>query len=199
MRYPKGVRLYHGRIELTRKGIPVRCPDAGLVARQAWSLLPVVQSLLVECQGATAWRAEKIKAWLWVLLCEIAGRQAPPQAPARRGLSPRQQLLIERALEESTHPDTTILARCLRLSPLYFRRQFKRTFGCPPREWIVRRRVHRAAALLSEGDRPAQEIAASLGYTDTRLFSRQFRQVMGVGPRAFRREQSAEEQPNADA
>ena len=51
-----------------------------------------------------------------------------------------------------------------------------------------------AAIMMSETELTAKEVAHRLGYCDRYLFSRQFKQVMGVPARQFRRGAGAEPQ-----
>ncbi|MCP9213153.1 helix-turn-helix transcriptional regulator [Streptomyces sp. NEAU-Y11] len=78
------------------------------------------------------------------------------------------------------------LARVAGLSPDYFTRVFRKTFGMPPREWIIRRRVQHAARLLDETDMSVTKVAMIYGYPDSFLFSRQFKAVMDISPQAYR-------------
>lgn len=54
-------------------------------------------------------------------------------------------------------------------------------------EWLVRERLRWAAQRLSESDIAIGDLARQLGYPDIFSFSRQFKQVHGVSPRAHRR------------
>jgi AraC-like DNA-binding protein len=78
------------------------------------------------------------------------------------------------------------LGAALGLSGLHLSRLVTRSFGKPLRRWLVETRIHAAARELREHSGRIGEIAARYGYEDLFLFSRQFRQVMGVGPRAWR-------------
>lgn len=79
------------------------------------------------------------------------------------------------------------LARMAGLSADYFSRQFKKTYGLPPREWLLRQRLKQACGLLAETDERISQIAIRLGYPDVYLFSRQFAAEFGHSPRAWRR------------
>ena len=78
------------------------------------------------------------------------------------------------------------LAAELDLSPDYFARLFHKSFGLSPRAWLVDQRIRHAAAALVNSTRSVSQIAADFGYDDVFLFSRQFKQVLGAGPRAYR-------------
>jgi len=64
-------------------------------------------------------------------------------------------------------------------------RRFKEGMGISPIEYIIRRRLQRGAELLREGNRSVSEVAFAVGFTDSNYFSRQFKRMMGVSPRAF--------------
>ena len=50
----------------------------------------------------------------------------------------------------------------------------------------MRERIRLASIRLVDSDEKIQTIARQLGYNNPYLFSRQFKQVMGVSPRVFR-------------
>ena len=78
------------------------------------------------------------------------------------------------------------LGDALGLSGLHLSRLIKRSFGRPLRRWLVETRIRAAARELREHSGRVGEIAERFGYADLFLFSRQFRLVMGVSPRAWR-------------
>jgi len=67
-----------------------------------------------------------------------------------------------------------------------FSRRFRERAGCPLFEFINRKRVERACALLKSSDMPIIEIAAAVGYNSLSFFNRYFLRIAGVSPRAFR-------------
>jgi AraC-like DNA-binding protein len=79
-----------------------------------------------------------------------------------------------------------MLGKALGISGLHLARQVKRTFGIPLSRWLVEVRIRTAARDLRESTCLVGEIAERYGYPDLFLFSRQFRMVMGVGPRRWR-------------
>ncbi|MEU0002630.1 AraC family transcriptional regulator [Streptomyces microflavus] len=108
--------------------------------------------------------------------------------PTRTGL-PR--VIAERLVEYAENQvgrnlHVQDLAMLAGLSPDYFSRAFRLTFGVSPRTWIVRSRVQHAARLLSEQSMSVAEVARACGYNDPYLFSRQFKSIMGTAPRDYR-------------
>lgn len=79
----------------------------------------------------------------------------------------------------------TELARLAELSVSQLERQFWRVFQLSPRRFLVKLRIERATALL-DGDATIAAIAQDCGYADHSAFTRQFRAIVGVTPRAYR-------------
>jgi AraC-like DNA-binding protein len=78
------------------------------------------------------------------------------------------------------------LARAAGLSPSHFSREFRRAFGEAPHQYLLTRRLERAAALLRNTDRPVTEICFAVGLTSIGSFTTSFRRVYGVAPLAYR-------------
>lgn len=68
-----------------------------------------------------------------------------------------------------------------------FSARFRRTFGIPPKQYIVRRRIFRAKYLLWRTRLPVKEIAQQCGFGDLRFFCRSFRKLTGITPMAYRK------------
>ncbi len=79
------------------------------------------------------------------------------------------------------------LARIAGASISTLHRIFRAALGVSPMEYVIRRRLERASALLRHTDLTITEIASQTGFTDSTFFSRQFRKRFGVTPREFRR------------
>lgn len=78
------------------------------------------------------------------------------------------------------------LARAARLSPAHFSREFRRTFGESPHQYLLTRRLERAAALLRNTDRPVTEICFAVGLRSLGSFTTSFRRVYGRPPATYR-------------
>jgi len=115
---------------------------------------------------------------------EGAERQGPSQA-----LLAWQMRLVENYIEE--HVDQPILvanlSALLDLSEAHFSRAFRLACGEPPHAYIVRRRVELAAQLMLASRAPLSEIALKCGFHDQAHLSKQFRQLTGETPAAWRR------------
>ena len=79
------------------------------------------------------------------------------------------------------------LARLLDFSPSHFCRAFKCTYGVPPRDYVLRRRIEVAQALMLTTSEPLSSIAFSCGMYDQAHFTRAFHRVVGETPYTWRR------------
>ena len=79
------------------------------------------------------------------------------------------------------------LARLLGLSASHFCRTFKCAFGASPREYVLRRRIEVAQAMMLTTPEPLRSIAARCGMCDQQHFTRSFRRIVGETPSRWRR------------
>ena len=75
-----------------------------------------------------------------------------------------------------------------RLSPSYFSRCFRRTFGMTFSRFVASRRVERAKGLMTDGAGKLSEIAIACGFSDQAHFTRTFGNFMGCTPARWRRQ-----------
>ena len=103
--------------------------------------------------------------------------------PPVRHLLRAKDLADARYFEPLTVAD---LARAAGLSPAHFSREFRRTYGESPHQYLLTRRLERAAALLRNTDRSVTEICFAVGLTSVGSFTSSFRRVHGLSPLAYR-------------
>ena len=82
--------------------------------------------------------------------------------------------------------DVRALARAAHLSPAHFSREFRRTFGETPHQYLLTRRLERAAALLRTTDRSVADICFTVGLKSVGSFTTSFGREFGVSPTAYR-------------
>ena len=78
------------------------------------------------------------------------------------------------------------LARLVGLSASHFGRAFKCSFGTSPRDYVLRRRVGVAQALMLTTSAPLSAIAVSCGMCDQQHFTRSFSRIVGEAPSIWR-------------
>ncbi len=76
-------------------------------------------------------------------------------------------------------------------SPLRALRSVTEATGTIPHGYLLQCRAALARELLGGTDLPVKAINDRLGYCDVYFFSRQFRQLVGVPPAAYRRTRQA--------
>lgn len=128
-----------------------------------------------------------------VLAHEIVRLSAVPDANrvlARGGLAGWQKRVVTAYIDEHLGEPIPLakLAELARLSPHYFCRAFKQSFGVPPHRYHTGRRIERAKALLAESAKSVTEIGLTLGFSETSSFTAAFRRMTGQSPMAYRRD-----------
>jgi AraC-like DNA-binding protein len=78
------------------------------------------------------------------------------------------------------------LARAAYLSPAHFSREFRRAFGETPHQYLLTRRLERAAALLRNTDRSVADICFMVGLRSVGSFTTSFRRAFGMTPTQYR-------------
>ena len=78
------------------------------------------------------------------------------------------------------------LATSVNLSPFHFHRQFKRSVGVTPKQFIHRLRIDRAKSLLSKSDLPLAQVAMKVGFADQSHFTAAFRRATSMTPGRYR-------------
>jgi AraC-like DNA-binding protein len=82
--------------------------------------------------------------------------------------------------------DVAELARAARLSQAHFSREFRRAFGETPHQYLLTRRLERAAALLRNTDRSVADICFTVGLRSVGSFTTSFGRTFGLSPTAYR-------------
>jgi AraC-like DNA-binding protein len=82
--------------------------------------------------------------------------------------------------------DVPAMARAAHLSPAHFSREFRRAFGETPHQYLLTRRLERAAALLRTTDRSVADICLLVGLRSVGSFTTSFGRLFGLSPTAYR-------------
>jgi AraC-like DNA-binding protein len=103
--------------------------------------------------------------------------------PTARHLLRAKDLADARYFESLSVAD---LAAASGLSRAHFSRQFKQTFGESPHQYLLTRRLERAATLLRTTDWTVAAICFAVGAQSVGSFTTSFRRLFGRTPLAYR-------------
>jgi AraC-like DNA-binding protein len=104
-------------------------------------------------------------------------------------LPPARHLLRAKDLVDARyyHPlDVPDLARAAHLSTAHFSREFRRAFGETPYQYLLTRRLERAAELLRNTDYSVAEICLAVGLRSIGSFTTSFGRAFGLSPTSYR-------------
>jgi sigma-54 dependent transcriptional regulator, acetoin dehydrogenase operon transcriptional activator AcoR len=109
--------------------------------------------------------------------------------PTRSGGLPRYKLrrviaFIDTRIGEAISLED--LAAVAGVSRFHFHRQFKKSLGSTPHDYILQARIERAKELLIESDLTVGEVSGAVGFVDQSHFSHIFRRFTAMTPRSFR-------------
>jgi AraC family transcriptional regulator len=104
------------------------------------------------------------------------------------GLPERQVLQVLDYIHDHLERDIKLadLAALLGMSQFHFSYLFKQSIGTSPHQYLLQQRVERAKKLLKKTDRSITEIALECGFNSHSHLSKQFRQLAGMTPTAYR-------------
>ncbi len=156
--------------------------EAGTEARRvaAPELGALFHRLARSCATKVATPLEMCHFW-----SKIAGVFTPPAPTETR---PDWMLRALRALEseDGLKAGWPLLLQVAHISPGHLCRQWKKTFGVTPTQWINARRLENAAGLLLQSNLPIKEICARCGFENITYFYRLFQQQYGCAPKSYR-------------
>ena len=104
-------------------------------------------------------------------------------APSTRHLTRAKDLADARFFEPL---DVDEMAAAAGLSRAHFSREFRRAFGESPHQYLLTRRLERAASLLRMTDRSVADVCFSVGLQSVGSFTTSFTKTYGVSPTAYR-------------
>ena len=124
------------------------------------------------------------------LVHKLIATAADEQHQRVKGGLPRHRLrLVEEYVISNVAREFAVadLARLAGLSTFHFAREFKRSTGSSPHQYVVKCRVERAKELLVSGRQSVAEVAADCGFAAQAHLSRTFKQMTGLTPSAWQK------------
>ncbi|MGL5839131.1 MAG: helix-turn-helix transcriptional regulator [Sphingorhabdus sp.] len=158
---------------------------------------PVVRKLMQECWDQGKHDSPCGALYLDANLMGIAVRLVAIATKAKRVVAPRQanhltaQSLDTIAQYVDNNIDTDMrvatLASLIGMQDYAFAREFRALTGQPPHQWVIERRLARAAQMLADGALSIAEIAYAVGFSSQAHLTTLFSRRMDMGPAAYRR------------
>jgi len=104
------------------------------------------------------------------------------------GLSGQKLRLVKEFISDNYGRELNLaeLAAVAGMSPFHFAREFKRTTGTTPHQYLIKYRIERAKALLAESHLPLVEVGFRSGFSHQSHFTRLFHRVTGTTPHTYR-------------
>jgi AraC family transcriptional regulator len=104
------------------------------------------------------------------------------------GLSARKLRRVTDFIAENYDHEVRLaeLAHVAGMSSFHFAREFKKTTGITPHQYLIKYRVERAKSLLARDDLPLIEVGLRSGFSHQSHFTRLFRRITGTTPNTYR-------------
>ncbi len=149
------------------------------------------QKIARECRTDHPFREQMIDAYMRVLILMLARTAQEAGSTGALGDMDRKEIETLRG-EMLACPERkwTVdqMAKAVSLSPSRFHTVYKRMFGISPIKDVILGKIDYAKALLIMNEKmPVAVVAERLGYSNTFHFIRQFRDVTGITPNAYRK------------
>jgi AraC-like DNA-binding protein len=134
--------------------------------------------------------------------CAIESQRVPAPLPAETAKSAAFQSLFPACpqlkdvfhfIEANYHQPIGLsdVAKAVGYSPAYLTNLVRCQTGQTVNRWIVDRRMAAARSLLLESDQSVEQIATAVGYQNVGHFFRQFHQLYGMAPKAWKKSNSS--------
>ncbi len=155
------------------------------------TILKTMQKLGAVASGEFPGDALYVETLAKLLEMELAsfltGRTYKP--PGTASLTSRQLDSVVGLIEERLAEDLSLseLAAVVGFSRFHFLRAFKQSTGETPHQYVLRRRIETAKALLEGAKIPIQDVAARVGFSNPEHFSRTFQRRVGISARDYQK------------
>lgn len=160
---------------------------AGPVLRLSEPTLAATARLALDVLNGRVTTATQTSSRAYDLIMQLHGdvESGPVRETSER--TPDLERVISYARDHLAEPiGVDDLARVSGYSRFHFGRRFRESEGIPPSEFVRNERMLTAARLLAETTLPIATIAEESGYADASYFTKVFRRVYGMPPKAFR-------------
>ncbi len=170
-------------------GVPINIPATNQVYHDPSGMVrKIVKDMEKEQEECQTGYKELLRCYLTqVLVC--AARACEDHVP-HKAISKVTTYLKEHYSEPLC---MKTLGELVGYTPQYLSQLFKEEMGMNIQSFFQQLRMEEACRLLSGEKKPTADVAAALGYRDTRFFSKVFRRYKGMSPQEYWRRQQQQE------
>lgn len=167
-------------------------PVVHFTGREMLEVEQIAECMYREFQRKEAGYRTVLKGYMTVVFSYLFRHMALPvtadESASSRAIAPE----ILAYIEEHCFEKITLseLARKSFYNPSYFSRIFKEYSGQSLTDYIHKKRVERAYSLLATTGDSVEQICAAVGYSDKKLFYKQFRLYTGLTPGEVRKQRT---------
>ena len=118
-----------------------------------------------------------------------------PMQFSRGGLGSARLQRIKELVHAKMEDDLSLyeMAQSVGLSTAHFARMFRKSTGQTPHQFVLRRRLERARAMLRAPEARVLDVAVACGFKTQQHFAQVFRDVWGVSPTKYREDLAGSE------
>ena len=129
---------------------------------------------------------ETILTAIGTIVRVVGTNHCPPRGP--KAAATQRMAAVFDYIESRLGSDLSLaeLSGYVAMSKYHFLRTFKHTSGMTPHQYVLGRRIRRAATALRATEEPVTRVALNQGFGDLSTFNHYFRRIMGVTPSAYR-------------
>ncbi len=164
-----------------------RFPTAMLPALP--QMLPLLARIEVQADADRLALDETPARLMEAVIGSFMGAKAPGIAPSARDERRIGDALRHIELNAADPLDLDTLAGIARMSKYHFLRVFRQSVGLTPYQCLLGVRLRHAALRLARTAEPVSAIAFDAGFGDLSTFNGRFREVFGVSPSVWRRQE----------
>ena len=131
----------------------------------------------------------EIQGLLYLFLSKLAITKDKRSLKKNNNMS---DFYVEKAVEFIQHNylnpslKVTDVANFIGLNRSYLTHIFKKSLELSPKEFLLNYRINEASSLLKNTNLSIGTISKSVGYTDQLAFSKVFKKIKGISPKAYR-------------